>query len=41
LPEIVAEAENALASGDIGHISFQIDQVLGDFQINLDPSSGA
>jgi integrase len=40
LPEIVAEAENALASGDIGHVSFQIDQVLGDFQINLDPASG-
>jgi hypothetical protein len=41
LPEILTEAESALASGNIGHISFQIDQVLGDFQINLDHASAA
>ena len=41
LPHILQEAEKALAHGDIGHITFQIDQVLNGFQIDLDRTSMA
>jgi Domain of unknown function (DUF6538) len=35
-PEVVKDAEAALARGDIGHIEIQIEMVLNAFQINLD-----
>ncbi len=36
LPEMLREAQTALAHGDISHIEFQANQVLDAFQINLD-----
>ena len=41
LPLALNEAEAALAQGNIGHISFQIDQVLSTFQVNLDNKTAA
>ena len=41
LPLVLQEAEAALAQGNIGHISVQLDQVLSAFQINLDSKSAA
>jgi hypothetical protein len=41
LPDILKEAETALAQGNVGHIRFQIDQVLSDFQVNLEHASAA
>lgn len=37
IPEVLHDAEVALAQGNIGHIAIQIDDVLSAFQINLDP----
>ena len=37
IPEVLHEAEAALAHGNIAHIDIQIDDVLSAFQINLDP----
>ena len=39
--EVLQEAEAALAQGNIGHIEFQIEQVLDAFQINLDHKCSA
>jgi integrase len=41
IPEVLRDAEAALAQGNIGHIDIQIDDVLSAFQINLDPHSAA
>ena len=41
LPRLVAEAETALAQGNIAHITFQIEQALSAFQVNLDQKSAA
>jgi hypothetical protein len=41
LPELLQEAEAALAKGNIAHIPFQMEQVLEAFQINLDHKSAA
>jgi integrase len=37
IPEVLHEAEAALARGNIAHIDIQIEDVLSAFQINLDP----
>ena len=39
--EVLQEAEAALGQGNIGHIEFQIEQVLDVFQINLDRKCSA
>jgi integrase len=41
MKEVLPEAEAALAQGNIGHIEYQIEQVLNAFQINLDHKSAA
>jgi hypothetical protein len=41
IKEVLQEAEAALAQGNIGHIEFQIAQVLAAFQINLSHKSSA
>ena len=41
MPRIVREAEAALSKGDITHVSFQLNELLEAFQINLDRKSAA
>ncbi len=41
IPAVLQEVETVLAQGNIGHITYQIEQVLDAFQINLDHNCAA